>query len=433
MTASYKKVLVFPGTTLVGIEVLASLSPLPGFIVQGAGVDAAAGHRAGYAKYDHLPHVDDADFPGALAELVGRDSIDYVYPANDLAILALSQINLDGATVVSHPPETILIAASKIATHETFEPLGITPERVLAQPGNAAFPLFAKPDVSHSAIGAVAVQDPSSLRELEEATPGFWSNHLVTEMLVSDEVTVDCFSTPGGLLYAAPRTRDETDGGIAVVTSDRKDDDLVRMAEVIGRRLTFNGAWFFQAKKDVHGVYRLMEIGARLAGASGIRRAQGVNLAQLSILTAGQLPVRVYQTRFRFTARRAQGISEVHCIERFTSLYVDLDDTLILNGAINPPVEELVRFVKARGIPVALVTRHLKDPDVTLAEFGLADLFDRVFHATKGEPKMSFIAAEGNSVLIDDSFSERVAASHPNTLAVDASSANQLKWLFDAQ
>lgn len=433
MTNPRKRVLIFPGTTLVGIEILRSLQSLPGFDLRGAGSDVAAGHLAGFTNFDLLPHVEAHNFFAELRALLKREAIDYLYPANDLALSVLAEAEFDGFSLVAHPVSTVRIAASKIATHTRFLADRITPLRFTAEPEAAAFPLFSKPDVGHSSIGAEVVTGPDALRELVASHQNFWDTHLVTELLVTDEVTVDCFSTADqGLLYSAARTRDLREGGIATVTADYEDPQLSEMAALIGGRLTFNGPWFFQAKRDIAGDFRLMEIGARLAGASAIRRAQGVNLPQLAILAADNEPVSVYPSRFTLVSRRIDGVSQVTSEERFSSLYVDLDDTLILNGAVNREVEALARHVAGLGLPVAVITRHRFDPLATLQEFGLEGIFADVFHTTQGEPKSAFITGGGNSVLIDDSFSERISClSHPNILAVDASCATQIRGLFD--
>lgn len=434
MTSPLRKVLIFPGTTLVGLEILRSLESLPGLIVHGAGADVSAGNEAGFSEYHHLPHIDHEDFPFEIRALIAQHSIDYLYPANDIAISVLSRLDSLGPVVISHPPETIRVARSKIATHSEFDSFQISPRRFVSAPEESVFPIFSKPDVGHSSIGAQIVRDKAALQTLVASHDNFWDTHLVTELLVSDEVTVDCFSTTAqGLLFAAPRTRDLAEGGVAVVTTDYKDKELTDMAKLINNQLTFDGPWFFQAKRNMGGNFRLMEIGARLAGASGIRRAQGVNLAQLAILASDNLTVSVYSTRFTFVSRRINGATEVESEEHFAALYVDLDDTLILNGEVNKPVEELVRYVKGLGLYVAIITRHRFDPLRTLRTFKLDGIFDDVIHATNGELKSSFIAEGMNSVLMDDSFSERISSSsRRNILAVDASSANQLRKLFHA-
>ena len=426
-------VLVLPGTSLVSIEILRSLAPLPGFRIHGAGTDVVAGSQLGFARYDFLPRVDDERLLPELLSLIERDRIDFVYPANDIFISALAGAQLGRARVVSHPVETVRVASSKIATHSLFKEGGQVPPRITAASPHVDFPLFSKPDVGHSSIGGMSLANSDDLASLTARTDCFWANHLVTERLEGEEVTVDCFSTrEDGLLFFAPRRRDATENGVSVITSDYQDrGELEDLAKSIGTKLEFNGPWFFQAKKDRWGSFRLMEIGARLAGASGIRRAQGVNLAQLAILVAEAKPVQIYQTRFKFTLRTLRGVQVVSSDERFVALHVDLDDTLILDGQVNQQVVELAQHVKSHGGSVDVITRHRAEPSTTLKRFGIDRFFDRVIHVTDGRSKAGHIDDKGNSILIDDSFSERQSCGErPDVLAVDASSAPLLKGLF---
>lgn len=417
------------------MEILRSLEALPGFVVHGAGTNVDEGWQAGFAHYEYLPRIDDRDFEHKLAEIVRQHAIDLVYPSNDLAIAKLAGQVPGGARVVSHPAATVVVAGSKIATHNLFAQDGLVPKRFTNEPVASVYPLFSKPDVGHSSIGAIAVNNVEMLRSLVDSHDDYWSSHLLTERLLSDEVTVDCFSTRDkGLLFFAPRTRATTKNGVSVVTADYEDVDggLEAIAVAINSRLEFNGPWFFQAKRDSRGRFLLMEIGARLAGASRIRRAQGVNLAQLAILAARELPVQVSRGRFRFVSRATSLGDELACEEPFEALYVDLDDTLILNGAPNARVVELVQHVRREGGHTAVITRHRGDPDATLRSFQLDHLFAEVRHIEDGAPKVSFIPGHRNSVLLDDSFSERIACRQKqNILAVDASCAYFLKGLFD--
>ena len=418
----------------MGIEILRSLEALPGFEVHGAGTDVSAGWDAGFRGYSGLPGFDDPNFATELRKLVNHESLDFVYPSNDLAIGRLAGVQLGQARVVSHPPETVRIAGSKIATHRLLGNDRLVPARFAKQPPDSLYPLFSKPDIGHSSIGASVVDDAAMLRSLTESSEDYWGSYLLTEKLVSDEVTVDCFSTRAqGLLYVAPRTRDVTINGVSVVTTDFDDlhGELDRIARTVNARVELNGPWFFQAKRSKNGDFRVMEIGARLAGASRVRRAQGVNLAQLAVLAATDVDVQIYRTRFRLVSISNCGIQSLTCDENFASLYVDLDDTLILNGSVNTQILELVKHVRASGGRTAVITRHRGDPHATLRGFGLEQFFDEVHHILGGAPKPSFIDQRLNSVLIDDSFSERLACiNKQNILAVDASCASLLKGLF---
>jgi hypothetical protein len=91
---------------------------------------------------------------------------------------------------------------------------------------------------------------------------------------------------------------------------------------------------------------------------------------------------------------------------KFSVLYLDLDDTIILNGRVNTEVVKLIYQCINRSVPVKLLTRHAGDPVRTLAKHRLTGLFDAVIHLAAGEPKSAHIL-ETDAILVDDSFAER--------------------------
>jgi len=91
----------------------------------------------------------------------------------------------------------------------------------------------------------------------------------------------------------------------------------------------------------------------------------------------------------------------------FSTLYVDFDDTLILNGKVNTEVVKLIYQCINRGVPVKLLTRHAGDLAEALGRYRLQGLFDEVIHLRSGERKSDYIA-ETDAILLDDSYAERM-------------------------
>lgn len=424
--------LVVPGTSLIGLEVRDSLVPLPGFEVIGAGTDLDPQKTSGFKEFHELPRFDDPNFASALDALVERAGIDVVYPSNDLAIAVLASTPPARAKLVGHPERTALIAGSKRATHELFTDAGFMPARVHRDSSPYSFPLFVKPDVGHSSIGAEVIPDALDLKRRMGADQAFWEHSLVTERLPGEELTVDCFSSQGELLMVAPRTRDRTTNGVSVFTSDVElDSEIEAMAHVIANRLDFDGPWFFQVKRRADGAPRLMEIGARLAGASRIRRAQGVNLAQLAVLAAQGLKLGVSRTPAAMRSLVVDGEQRLESDVAFATLAIDFDDTLVVNGAINAPVLELMDRVRSNGHPVILITRHAGDLGAALDRLDLRESFTEIHHLIDGSSKAAIATGRGGTVLLDDSFAERRSAEGAaDVLATDASAAPLLDGLF---
>lgn len=431
-----RHVLVVPGTSLIGLEILASLQWLPGFVVHGAGAQLDHPSVEDFASYHLLPPVDSESFPEALDRLISDGDFDLLFPSNDLAIGVISGLAVDRVQIVSHPHATVKVAGSKILTHQLLSNKTRVPRRFLDVVPHDAFPVFVKPDVGHSSIGAARIDDEEALLTLQQGKLNFWETWFVSEYLPGEEVTVDCFSTSEqGLLFVAGRTRDVTSKGVSIVTRDISDEssELWEMAHAIQNSLEFNGPWFFQAKRDCRGLFRIMEVGARLAGASRIRRAQGVNLAQLAVLASDGLRLSVLQPRMPLVSTSNAGDELVTAEQRFGALYLDLDDTLLVHGAVNSGLVELAVAARSSGARVTVVTRHRFDPDVTLREHGILDIADEVVHVTDGESKAKYIRP-GPAVFIDDSFAERASLAHRgDIIAADASAALMLRGLFYEQ
>ncbi len=322
--------------------------------------------------------------------------------------------------------------SSKILTARYFASVGIAPKVYAADSLPKTFPVFVKPDTGHSSEGVRIVRDLHELELLEEESD-FWRENLVSEYLPGAEVTVDCFSTrKDGLLFARARVREEIKDGMSVRTRDIDDSRLDELAKKIGGQLSFAGAWFFQARESSLGEFKLMEVGARIAGFSALRRAQGVNLAHLSILEADGVPLELPHQALQLKARLFLGNPECESPVRFTRLFVDLDDTLCLNGKVNPSVERLVRHARSSGAETAIITRSAYDPVKFLESIGLLKLFDQVIHIMDATPKEAFVPVGEPCLFLDDSFSERQTFNaREDVFAADPSAAAIVRGFFE--
>ncbi len=217
--------------------------------------------------------------------------------------------------------------------------------------------------------------------------------------------TVDCFSTAGGaLLYAGARLTG-TDGTTRAAALPEAADWGGR----IGAKLAMRGAWHYRVQEDAAGVLRLLDVMPLLAGDAAAGSVLGPNFPLLTLYDAAGYDLSV--------AAFAAGMPMALCVRpRFlydrpiAALYMDLDATLILRGAVNPQLAALIFQCRNRGVPVHLITRHPGDLARTLAQYRLASLFERIIHITdRTRTKASFIE-EADAVLVDDSFQERHAA-----------------------
>ena len=121
-------------------------------------------------------------------------------------------------------------------------------------------------------------------------------------------------------------------------------------------------------------------------------------------------------------------LEDVFLLERgFDHVFVDFDDTIIINGVIN---ENLMRFlVHARnsGSELHLLTRHDGNITSTLENHFLHGFFNSVIHITDGSEKSARVFGS-HPLFIDDSFSERVDV-RENSLAMTVSPASfESRW-----
>lgn len=236
--------------------------------------------------------------------------------------------------------------------------------------------------------------------------------HVLTEYLPGPEYTVDCFTDRRGTLrFVGPRSRDRISNGISVHTSLVQDEtqEFRHFADAINHAIAFRGAWFFQVKKDLDGQLTLLEIASRLGGSSAIHRALGVNFALLSVFDAFDVDVDILANNYEVELDRALDTRfQTHF--PYSVVYIDLDDTIVVNGKVNLEAVAFLYKCRNEGKKVVLITKHAEPLDSALDGFCIRQLFDQVIHLKKEDKKSTFITGPG-AIFIDDSFSERMEVS----------------------
>ena len=92
----------------------------------------------------------------------------------------------------------------------------------------------------------------------------------------------------------------------------------------------------------------------------------------------------------------------------YDSIYMDFDDTLIFDGRSNKYCLLLLYQAKEHGLPVILLTKHVKNISETLRNFGISEqLFCRINQLGAEEDKRKYITHK-HPIFIDNSFSERM-------------------------
>jgi len=396
------RVLVFPGGTEIGLEIWSALRDCKDVELVSAGVEQFSHAPYVYSEFYKLPGVYEEGWIPELNRLIEKLHIDYIYPAHDDVILALAEhaSGISAAAVMS-PPDTCRITRYKSKTYDALR--GALPiPRIYSNPSLIdAFPVFCKPDRGQGAYRARRVDDGDGL------AADFQQGDLLLEYLPGAEYTVDCFSDRDrGLLFVGGRERERIRNGIAVATRPVEDPAFEIYARAISERLALHGAWFFQLKRDREGVLKLLEVGPRIAGSMALYRVLGINFPLLSLYEQRRLPLRILRNDARISLNRALVNRYTHDLV-YRTVYVDLDDTLILRGRVNARLVALLYQCLNRGVRLILLTRHAGNLKETLDRYRLAQLFDEIVHLSPDQPKADAIR-DRSAIFIDDSFSERV-------------------------
>ena len=401
-----KNVLVIPCGSEIGLEVYRSLAY--SIHVNLFGASSVDDHgKYVYQNYiDSLPYVDEDNFLSAINHIVQENNIDFIIPAHDSVVLKLAEARKSGELkcgLITSPLQTCAIARSKSKTYEALRNVLPVPKIFnLSQITEADLPIFLKPDVGQGSKGTFLAK---TLKDIEYHSD---KDLLYLEYLPGKEYTVDCFTDrKRQLRYCEGRIRNRVQNGISVNSSTVDDERFRRIGETINQTLDIRGAWFFQVKENDSGDLVLLEIAPRIAGTMALARAKGVNLALLSLFDAMDLDVEVRANHYSITIDRALDNTYQHDIN-YKNVYLDFDDTVILDGKVNPNVMAFVFQCLNKDVKVYLITRHREDLEMSLKKYHLEGLFTELIWLENGEAKADHIHGS-EAIFIDDSFAERQA------------------------
>jgi len=397
------RVLVFPGGTEIGLEIHRSLSLCKEIQLFSAGLDVSNHAPFVFERHFVLPSIHERHWVDSLNEILIREKIDYIFPAYDDIIVALAQNQQKIVSrTVSSPLETCLITRSKTSTYNHLRGIVPVPEQFEAKEEVSSYPVFMKPDKGQGAQGTVLIANSKQLQTELENNPG----DIIMEYLPGKEYTVDCFSDrEQGLLYCSGRQRVRIRDGISVASRLVDCELFGEYAKKISTKLSLHGAWFFQVKEDKYGELKLLEIAPRIAGTMALHRVQGINFPLLSIFEQERYPIEIMANPNHVEIDRALINRYRHNVQ-FEAVYVDLDDTLILDGKINIPVLSFLFQCINEGKKIILLTKHVGNLSGTLENYRLSQIFDEIIHISSDASKSDHIR-EASAIFIDDSFKER--------------------------
>lgn len=399
------RVLVIPGTNLVAAEVIRSLSLQKNVELHGAGYDEARGKSLGYKTFSFIStlHEDSID---EVASLIREIQADFLVLTHDDWLLHFAYIEkIESATLIKSSTKSILVSSYKKTTYEQLIDLARVPKIYSNSSKIENFPVFVKPNRGQGSKDSLIVYDSDQLKQVLARNA---SNFLICEYIPGPEFTVDCFSDFNHeIKYVATRQRADYQEGIAKQTWHCATSETIsRWAAEFSQCLGIKGAWFFQYKLDKDETPVLLELGMRIAGASGINRLRGVNLSLLNLYIFSKETSQI-------TLHPQENLARVdfqHGIDlnfRFDAIYVDLDDTLFVRGVPNKNLLHFIRNFKNSVKSIILITRNPNPLTQLRSETIILELFSTVIIVPLEARKSSYIKSASPFLFIDDSHKER--------------------------
>ena len=414
-----KNLLIFPAGTEIGIEIFNALKYSKFFRVFGA--TSLEDHSVYLYKrlITGLPYYDEDDFLLHLNKVIKMYKIDYIYPANDAVQFFLMQNEkYVAAQIVSAPRKTVEICRSKERTYKYLCEQGcfeFIPKVFESIEEIDKYPVFVKPDVGQGSVGAEIIYNEKQLKHrLEEE-----KKLVMCEYLAGEEYTVDCFTDRHGKLRVVSlRNRTRIRLGISVHSQVLDEDENVnKIAHSLNDRLQFQGAWFFQLKKNNEGDYKLLEVSPRIPGTMGVSRNKGINFPLLTLYNLGGYDIDIINNDYNISVDRAF-INRYKIEIEYDVIYVDFDDTLIIDGQVNIILLAFLYQALEKNKKIILVTKHINDIQESLESYKISkDIFTDIIALKKTDEKTKYINSN-KAIFIDDSFAERKCVSNEKGIPV---------------
>ncbi len=407
MSDSSKKigVLIFPAGEVNSVELHDALSNCVNIRLYGASSYNRHGEYVFKNYTSGLPIVSDPQFIDAFNSLISKNKIDVVFPTHDTVaeFLSVHQSEI-GAKIIVADTYTSEICRDKKKTFELFRDCNFCP---IIYTNITKYPVFVKPRKGQGGIGSFVIKTPENANGIFDP-----DNMVICEFLPGEEFTVDCLTDKNGKLKGVfPRSRKRVLAGITVGGStEALTEEILYIAKTINSRLHFLGLWYFQIKKSEDGQFKLLEISTRGSGTMCLTRARGINLPLLSVYTAMGHDIDVFCNDYNVTVDRTF-IARYKIDYKYSRVYIDLDDTLVMNEKV---CLNMIRFVYQcfnKGIPMTLLTRHACDHKENAEEYLKkcridSSLFDNIIAVPLNKEKSDFISPP-NAIFIDNAFTER--------------------------
>lgn len=401
-------ILIWPGFSVVGLEIAESLRNMKNVKIFCGSSEVNHPLTSMYENVIFLPNLKDETVFSNLE--IFEDFI--VFPAHDYVLDFLAR-HKDNIKWIGSSPETIELTRNKSRTYsflqrvETSDLCPVVYQFNDLQNLNEA--IYAKPNNGYGSQDHFTITQADKTRYTEDEL----RNYVMTEFLSGDEFTVECFTDfKGRLLYSRARKRSRVRMGTSL-SFEEPDIGIQEIHIAIAKRVNsifdFNGPWYFQTKETSQNsrVFKILEISTRLPGSSVWSRAKSVNLSELSVWNFQKKSLEISPNIDKIHVERYL-TSKLALELQYSDIYIDLDETILISGKINPWAVAFLTQERNKGNSIHLITKSLTQNLTDLLEIhGLSHLFTSVSHLKLSEDKADFIFSQ-KSIFIDDSYRERI-------------------------
>lgn len=417
-------ILVFPAGTEISFEIFNALKDSK-FVKLFGGTSVNDHSLFVYKRIiKDFPYIDDENFIPFLNDIIKKYQIDFIYPAHDSAVVELTKNKRKiNAGIISTDTTTVEICRSKEKTYKYLKDENFIPNTYLPN-DDLKFPLFLKPKIGQGSKGARIINSKVELKTY------YSDDNILCEYLPGEEITVDCYTDiNGNLKVISPRVRMRIRNGIAVKSKRiGMTDEIEYIAGRLNNKFKFKGAWFFQLKQNKELKYKLLEVSPRIPGTMGLSRNRGINFPLLTIYANRGIDCKIIENDYDIILDRAF-INRYKINFYYNKIYVDLDDTLIIKDKVNITLISFLYQCVNENKKIFLLTKHAKNVDETLNKYKISKyLFSKIYHISIDDKKSRYIDPEG-SILIDDSFAERLEVK--NDIGINVFDVDMIESLLD--
>ena len=404
-------VLVFPCGSENALEIHIALKDIVNIELFGASSVDNHGQFIFKNYTNKIPFITEYNFIEKLIKIIDENKIDIIFPTHDDVVLKLAENkhNIPCKIAIAGFNQANICRSKKLI-YNLFKNEAFCPIVYENLESIKAFPVFVKPDKGQGGKNSYIINNSSHVNMFVHDLK---NDYVITEYLPGNELTVDCFSNyKNELVFVGPRTRERIFSGISVHSKTIPiDDNLMQIANIINEKIKMDGLWYFQLKKSIDNVYKLLEISIRVSGTMNLYRNIGINFPLLTIYNLYKMDTILLQNNYKIEVDRAL-YNRYKINFYYEYIYIDFDDTITKNNKVNPFVLFFLYNAKNLEKKIILITKHEFNITETLNSLKIhIHLFDQIIHLKPTDEKYLYIKEITNAIFIDNSFHERLKIS----------------------